>query len=283
MQLDSQQLTAFYAVVQAGHFGRAAEKLGITQSALSQRIMKLEQQLATNLIIRAGRSLTLTSAGTELVKYIRVQDELEQETIALIANQAFSVGGVARIGAYSSVLNSILMPALATTLQEHPNLRVELINSEMRALESLLISGQVDFILTTLKLNRNDLVEYVLGREEQVTITTKNGRNDQYLDHDVEDQTTFDFLKAQNLPYENIKRSYVGDVFNIIRGVELGMGMGVVSRHLVEGNACLLINRSKTKVYHDVYLYEHRRPYSSKTMEHVRREIIKNFPLHLKN
>mgnify|MGYP006131943375 FL=1 len=65
--MDSLALKAFMAVAEHGSFSRAADELFLTQPAVSKRIVKLENQLKTQLFDRIGRSVSLTVAGQHLL------------------------------------------------------------------------------------------------------------------------------------------------------------------------------------------------------------------------
>ena len=66
--MDIAALTAFTEIVATGSFSQAAEKLHLTQPAISKRIAKLEQELGTPLLDRIGRHIKPTEAGAELLE-----------------------------------------------------------------------------------------------------------------------------------------------------------------------------------------------------------------------
>ncbi|GAB7039516.1 MULTISPECIES: LysR family transcriptional regulator [Catenuloplanes] len=65
--METRELRYFVAVAEESHFGRAAERLGIAQPALSRAVQKMERRLGTPLFVRAGRTVSLTAAGTVLL------------------------------------------------------------------------------------------------------------------------------------------------------------------------------------------------------------------------
>ena len=77
--LSSLQLEAFMAVAQEQSFSKAAEVVHLSQSALSQRILNLEEELQTTLFIRQHTGTTLTSAGQNLLRFCRSKMILEKE------------------------------------------------------------------------------------------------------------------------------------------------------------------------------------------------------------
>lgn len=84
MQIERQEIRVFAAVVEAGGFGRAADTLGVSQSAVSQAIANLEHKVNTALLVR-GRKLALTEAGKRLFSYARTVIHEETEALSDIA------------------------------------------------------------------------------------------------------------------------------------------------------------------------------------------------------
>ena len=76
--MDTQNLQAFLLVAETGSFSQAAEKLHLTQPAVSKRVALLEEQLQAHLFDRIGRNIGLTEAGQALLPHAkRVQQELQ--------------------------------------------------------------------------------------------------------------------------------------------------------------------------------------------------------------
>jgi DNA-binding transcriptional LysR family regulator len=89
--IELRELRSVAALVDELHFGRAAERLGVTPSTLSRRIASLEQELGTGLFVRTSRRVALTDAGRELAT--RLPAALRQLDAALAAAQAGDSGG----------------------------------------------------------------------------------------------------------------------------------------------------------------------------------------------
>jgi DNA-binding transcriptional LysR family regulator len=82
--MDSNLLKAFITVVDQGSFSEAAERLHLTQPAISKRLAALENQLGTKLIDRSNRDIRLTEAGTRLLPHARkILDEIHNARLAL--------------------------------------------------------------------------------------------------------------------------------------------------------------------------------------------------------
>ena len=112
MNLSSLGLSAFQVCAQVGHFTKAAEQLSITQSALSQRIKNLERELETTLLVRDRTGVRLTETGSTLLRYCRLREALEVEAISqLKGGSKDELSGHIRIGGFSSVMRSVVLPA----------------------------------------------------------------------------------------------------------------------------------------------------------------------------
>ena len=84
MQIERNEVRCFHAVVEAGGFSRAAERLNLSQSAVSQAIANLEHRLGA-VLLRRGNPPQLTEAGIRLLRYAETVLNEERETLADIA------------------------------------------------------------------------------------------------------------------------------------------------------------------------------------------------------
>lgn len=108
----------------------AAEALFMTPSAVSQQMSVLEREAGVQLLERHGRGVRLTQAGEELVANTeRILAEIERAEADLAAATRGIVGHV-RVSAFPTAARSILIPALVRLQDEHPNLRVSMIDLE---------------------------------------------------------------------------------------------------------------------------------------------------------
>src|SRR3989344_5573799 len=235
MSISSIQLDAFIAVSKHGGFSVAAKVLGITQSALSQRILNLEKDLEASLIIRESTGIRLTELGQKLLRYCQSKEHLEEEfLVTLKAKSVKDISGIVRIGGFSTITQSVLIPILANITKDFPNVQIEVTSEELRDLPSMLASGQVDFIFLTKPLDKQGVKNHLVGYEENVLIqpNSKKFRADVFLDHDQDDTTTFDFFKLQGKKIPYLKRNYLDEIYTIVEGVKHGMGRAVVPIHI---------------------------------------------------
>ncbi|KDB07822.1 transcriptional regulator, LysR family [Burkholderia sp. lig30] len=118
-------LLAFVTVAQEASFTRAAARLGVTQSALSQTVSGLEARLKIRLLTRTTRSVSPTAAGERLVQTIGHRfAEIEAELDALTELRDKPAGSV-RITCGDHVIKTTLLPKLLPLLREYPDIKLE--------------------------------------------------------------------------------------------------------------------------------------------------------------
>lgn len=272
MSLPSANLDAFLAVAKAEGFSSAAKLLSVTQSALSQRIKNLEDELGLTLFIRTPLGANLTEHGERLLRYCQTRDSLEEELIQDlgVANQT-KLAGTVKIASYSSVLRSVLIPALTPLLKKNPGILCEFICAGMPELPGLLQRAAVDFIVMDYRLEKANWMAIEIGKEKYVAIESKTGseRNDIFLDNDREDLATEKFLKTQGDKVQKFRRSYFDDCYGIIDGVALGLGRAVIPAHLVTKNADIKLSKTSKPYSVDVVLHYFQQPFYSKLHQAV--------------
>ena len=122
-------LEAFIEVARERSFTRAAAKLGVSQSALSHTIRRLEARLGLRLLTRTTRSVAPTDAGERLLAALAPRfEEIEAELEALSELHGRPAGTI-RITAGEHAVNTVLWPKLAAFLPGYPDIKVE-VNTE---------------------------------------------------------------------------------------------------------------------------------------------------------
>ncbi|HBS57428.1 MAG TPA: LysR family transcriptional regulator [Stenotrophomonas sp.] len=130
MSVDLNALAVFQRVAECRSFTGAADQLGVTRSAVSQTISKLEQALGIALVLRTTRSVNLTDAGQALLSSVRpALAELDTALEATQRRQA-AVSGQLRL-AVSSIAEAFLAgPILASFAAKHPALQLDITVSD---------------------------------------------------------------------------------------------------------------------------------------------------------
>src|SRR3954447_15405389 len=120
-------LAALVGVAREESFTKAAAKLGVSQSALSQTIRQLEARLGVRLLTRTTRRVSPTEAGERVPRTIAPRfDEIESE-LAALSELREKPAGTIRITATEYAIEALLMPKLATLLRTYPDIKIEMI------------------------------------------------------------------------------------------------------------------------------------------------------------
>ena len=121
--MDTRQLAAFCAVVERRSFSQAAERLGVTQPAVSLQVRALEKRLGTQLLDRSGRRVEPTEAGMRLFRGAQRMLQLEEQMLDEVASEgAGALTGELSIGA-STGPAAVVVPVLLCEFHErHPDL-----------------------------------------------------------------------------------------------------------------------------------------------------------------
>jgi DNA-binding transcriptional LysR family regulator len=145
VNLDMDVLRTLLAATELGALNRAAEQVGRSQSAVSQQIRKLEEQVGQPLFRKQGRGLVLTEAGDVVLSYARRILELNDEAIAAV--HGTDVEGAVRFGLPSDFAESWLPAVLGRFKRAHPAVRIEASVDRNVALLDRLDKGQLDLAL----------------------------------------------------------------------------------------------------------------------------------------
>ncbi len=125
--MDTRQLAAFCAVVERKSFSQAAERLGVTQPAVSLQIRSLEQRLGRQLLDRSGRRVEPTEAGLRLYASAQRLLQLEEQLLEeLESDDEGTIGGALELGASTGPGGSVVPVLLCDFQERHPDVHVRL-------------------------------------------------------------------------------------------------------------------------------------------------------------
>jgi len=143
--MDTQfSLRIFQAVVNERSFTRAGERLGRTQSAISQAIHRLEEELGETLLDRSGRDLLLTDAGKVVFEAACRQENLNMELMQQLQELRNKSVGRITLGANES-MTFYLLPLLIRFRRQYPKIKVVVRRSRSSELPENMLRGDVDF------------------------------------------------------------------------------------------------------------------------------------------
>ena len=157
--MDNQTLKAFVTVAECASFSVAAEKLHLTQSAVSKRIALLEQQVRKRLFDRIARQVSLTEAGIALLP--RAQHILQEHEAAIQAINDLSghVGGKLRLAISHHLGLHRLPPILKKFAHQFPNVSLDIAFMDSEKAYEQILQGQSEVAVITLALETHQNIQ----------------------------------------------------------------------------------------------------------------------------
>ncbi len=155
--MDLQLLRSFLAVVDAGAITAAAERIAVTQPALSRRLRQLEEHLGAQLLVRGRKGVELTGIGrlvaTEARALVRRYDELRGQ----VAGMQGLAGGVVRLGGGATAVSFVLPEAIARFQADHPGIRFQLKEAGSSEVARDVLDGNLELGVVTLPVRHAEL------------------------------------------------------------------------------------------------------------------------------
>jgi DNA-binding transcriptional LysR family regulator len=143
--LDLDLLRGFVTVAERGGFTAAGVALGLTQSAISLKVKRLEEILGRRVLERGGRGVRLTREGETLLAYARRILALNDEAVRRMV--APPVAGRLRLGVADHFLPRNLAPVLARFSRAYPDVRLEVEVGRSHELRAAMAEGRLDLVL----------------------------------------------------------------------------------------------------------------------------------------
>src|SRR4051812_27561325 len=148
MNLSLRQLAAFEAVARAGSFTAAAERLRLSQSALSRTVAGVERTLRVSLFERTTRTVTLTAEGRQL---LAVADRIlaaHRAGMNDLARYLAGEHGTVTIATLPSVAAVLLPRILSVFHEQHPGITIRILDGLAGTVNGHLLDGDADLAIT---------------------------------------------------------------------------------------------------------------------------------------
>lgn len=277
-------LQSFCTLVQLGHFTRTAEALYMTQSGVSQHIRKLEEYLDQPLLIREGKSFTLTHAGERLYHQ-------GQTLILALSDLEKQVGldpsheGIVRLASPGSV-GLKLYPQLLQLQKQYPKLVIDYRFAPNNDIETLIAEHKIDIGIMTRLSNLKEVSLEYMAAEELLLVTPLNVVKPSwetllelgFIDHPdgayhAGQLLSVNFPKFQNS--DQFKRQgFSNQIHLILEPVSCGLGFTVLPRHAVDAFAAEKVNIHSLPypVSEKLYIGRHRQKFLSNRIKTVMSE-----------
>ncbi|MGE3295070.1 MAG: LysR substrate-binding domain-containing protein, partial [Geminicoccaceae bacterium] len=248
--MDWDRVRVFHAVAHAGSFTRAAERLGLSQSAISRQISGLEEDLATALFHRHARGLVLTEQGEIL---LQAADEIAKRMASVetsLGNSRDCAAGHLRINTTIGLGTIWLVSQLSDFVERHPDIRISLIIGDNDVDLSM---READVAIRVARPTQPDLIQRRL-----MTVNTHIYATPGYLERHGVPQTLDDLDRHWLIAYgqdpaipvaslnwvltagkdddENgsvrVPHLTVNNVFGMLRAAESGLGLASLPDYL---------------------------------------------------
>ncbi|MEW8316559.1 MAG: LysR family transcriptional regulator [Candidatus Thiodiazotropha endolucinida] len=171
--MDLQRLRSLLAVADTGSITEAADRIGLTQPALSRRLQQLEAYFGAELLSRGRKGAQLTEIGRlverEAQGLVNRFDHLREQ---VRAHQGLE-GGTVRIGGGATAVSFVLPTAIAHFRQEHPGVRFQLKEAGSIEVAGDVISGRLELGLVTLPVQARELQIWPLITDRIVLVAPR--------------------------------------------------------------------------------------------------------------
>jgi len=175
MKINLEYYKVFYYVAKYGKISLAAEKLFVSQPAVTQTIQKLEEQLNSNLFVRNRSGIELTETGKMLYEFTSKSVEILDNAEYRFSKYENLEEGSIKIRTGSNVAKLILYDALEKFSKDYPNIKIEIATGAPNQSIEMLNSGEIDMVLSYLPCNMeyNNIQTIECAKKEYVFAMSK--------------------------------------------------------------------------------------------------------------
>ena len=145
--LDLATLRSFVSIAETGSMTRSANKLFMTQSAISMQIKRLETSLELTLFERTSGGMLVTSAGEQLLQYAKQMLDLNDDVVGRLTAEEFE--GEIHLGVPDDIIFPRLPEVLKQFARDYPRVKVRLMVELSKKLKVMYAKGELDLIMTT--------------------------------------------------------------------------------------------------------------------------------------
>lgn len=167
MRRNLDSLAAFAVVAKERSFTRSAAGMGVSKSALSQTIRKLEEELGVRLLTRTTRGVGLTEAGRNLLQTVAPCLEEIETKVTTIMELREKPAGTLRLSAGEPAVHSIVYPVLRKLLPQYPDIRIEITTDY--GLNDI-VTGGYDGGIRLGKLISRDMIAVPIGPDIRMAV-----------------------------------------------------------------------------------------------------------------
>lgn len=175
--MEIRQLRAFVSIAELGTFTAGAQRVHVTQAAISMQIRQLENELGARLFIRAPRRVMLTEAGEQLL--LRARQILNDHDAAIeeIADLAGAERGRLRVGSASAMVTTDVLPKLLREVRrQHARADITVASGTSESLVQQILGGELDLAFVSLPVEARGINTERLSQDQLVAIASPQHR-----------------------------------------------------------------------------------------------------------
>lgn len=254
----------FLSIVETKNFTKTAEVFGYTQSAISQIVRSLEDELKVTLFTRTKHGIFLTSDGKLMEPYIRRLCNDYSNILGQSSSINNLEGSIVRVGTFASISANFLPYVIKEFKKIYPTVQFNLLQSDYDTVKSWINDSVVDFGFLTLDV-ANDLQSIPILKDEMVMILPENHPKSKkdvlslsdfaddpfiFLDQGKKSEPMAYFFKAGIEPNQQYR---VYDDYTIMNMVEQGLGVSILPKLVLQRHHQQIEVRSLTpKIYREM-------------------------------
>lgn len=242
MMISATDLAYFVEIANTCNLSRAAERIGISQPSLTLAIRRIEESLGADVLIRSKKGVTLTKAGTKLLKHSKVMMQYWEQIKSEALSSVNEVSGKISLGCHPSVGLYTLDKILPNVLSNFPNLEISLFHDLSRNIVERVISLELDVGLAINPVKHPDLIIQNL-LEDTVCLWTvkKSGTNTDYKSGKailicdpslLQTQDIIKKLKRKGINFSRVITS--SSLENIANLTASGAGIGIIPSRIAK-------------------------------------------------
>lgn len=246
--MELRHLEIFCKIIECGGFSKAAAALNLTQPTVSIHIKALEDELATRLLDRFGRSVRLTSAGEVLYRYAKSIVKLKGEAQLALDQFSGMMRGTLSVGASTIPGEYIIPPLLSGFKAVYPEIRPCLRIGDTKSTYGLVLNSEVDMGIVGSFINDRNIIIKELMEDELILIAPKDFGKSVLTKKEFKSVPLIqreagsgsrasieEFLRNSGLESEGLNlAAEVGSSQALIQSVRCAMGLAFISRVAVD-------------------------------------------------
>ena len=221
MDINFERYKIFYFVAKSKSFTKTAEKLYVSQPAITQNIRKLEGELGGKLFYKTNKGIELTEEGKNLYRYIENSIEILNNAEEKFRQSSNMENGVIRIRTGRTIAKAVLYEPLKIFMKRYPNIKIEMTHGGHNESIKLLNNGELDIVMVNMTNEiemQNIEVNSLVEKEYVFVMSKKYKEKNNVVIKDVNDLNNYDLIAStKGTTYRKVLEN------NILEGKKLNI------------------------------------------------------------